>query len=156
MIMHDWRLTDAPEPHIDARPWKLDVKEASETSFRIDARCPDATERQVWIEIQDARLVIHAYDPAHDEPVNLRISKTGITVDSDRDDGFLKHFDLKRHDAVEAFVGQMAAMSLPEEECRDAGCEDVDEYLGDLNHERLRGEYETFMDMVRAARAILG
>jgi len=156
MMMYDWRASDAQEPHIDARPWKVEIAESSEDSFRIEATCPDGTERQVWIEIQDGKFVIHAYDPDHDEPVNLRISKTGITVDSDRDNGFQRHYDLKRHYALEGFVRQLANMPLPEEEYQDAGVPDADVYVGELDHERLRGEYETFMDIVRSARTVLG
>lgn len=155
MIMYDWRLTDAPEPLIDARPWTLTITESTEASFRIETTCPDGTERQVWIEIQDGKLVIHAYDPAHEEPVNLRIGKAGITIDDDRNHKFLKRYDLNQYYALEGFVRQMAGMSLPEEEYQDAGCTDVDEYVADLDDERLCGEYHTFMDMVRAARALL-
>ncbi len=156
MKMHDWRLTDPPDPVIDTRLWTLEVTESSAASFRLTATCPDGTERQVWIEIQDGKLAIHAYDPEHDEPVTLRISKTGITIDSDRSGDFLKHYDLPRYEAIEALVRQMAGMSLPEEEFRGAGCADVDEYVADLDDERLCGEYDTFMDMVRAARSISG
>lgn len=58
---------------------------------------------------------------------------------------------LARSDAMESFVRQMAAMSLPEDET--AG--DVEEHIADLDEERLSGEYATFMDMVRSAREIL-
>lgn len=155
MIMHDWRLTYAPEPNIDPRPWTMEIKTATELSFIMVATCPDSTERQVWIEIEDGRLVIHAYDPEHEEPINLRIGKTDITFDSDRDDRFLKHCDPKRHEAFDGFVRQMAGMSLPEEECRDAGYAEVGDYIADLDDERLCGEYDTFMDMVRNARELL-
>lgn len=151
MNMHDWRLAGDPDPDIDSRPWSVEVEDASEVSFRIEAICPEGTRRYVWMEIQDGNLVIHAYDPIHEEPVNLRIGRTGIIVDSDRDEAFLTHFNVGRFDAMERFVRKMAGMSLPEEEA--AG--DVDEYIADLDEERLYGEYSTFMDMVRSAREIV-
>lgn len=153
--MYDWRAPIASGPEVDARPWTLDLVEGSEVSFRFHARCPDGTERQVWIEIQDGKLVIHAYDPAHEEPVNLRIGKTGITVDSDRDDEAPKRYGLGRHDTIEDFVRQMADMSLPEEECREIEMDSVEDYIADFDDDRLFGEYSTFMDMVRAARELV-
>ena len=153
--MYDWRASVASEPDVDTRPWTLDIVECSEVSFRFHTRCPDGTERQAWIEIQDGKLVIHAYDPAHEEPVNLRIGRTGITVDSDHDDESTKRYGIGRRDAIEEFVSQMATMSLPEEEFQDEGFADVDEYVADLDDDRLCGEYATFMDMVRAAREVL-
>ena len=156
MIMYDWRVPVASEPHVDARPWRVEITEGSESSLRIEATCPDGTKREVWIEIQDGRLVIHAYDPEHEEPVNLRISKTGITLDSDRADLFLKHYDPKCLEAMDGFTWQMASMSLPEEEYQAEGYPNVEEYVSDLGDERLCGEYDTFMDMIRAARAIRG
>ena len=148
MIMHDWRLEDAPEPGIDARPWSLDIKEASEVSFLIEVTCPTGTIRQVWIEIQDGKLVVHAYDPEHDEPVNLRISRTGITVDSDRDEQFRKHCDPKRYDALEDLVRHIAQRKLPEEMTTG----DVDDYIADLGEEQLFSAHHAFMDIVRSAR----
>lgn len=155
MIMHDWRLLEAPAADIDKRPWKFHVKEATEVSFRIQATCPDSTNRDIWIEIRDGKRIVHAYDPEHDEPVNLRISRTGITIDSDRADELLKHYDLKRYEAMESFARQMAAMPLPEEEWKAAGYADVEDYVTDLGDDRLCSEYNTFMDMVRTARQFM-
>lgn len=148
MIMHDWRLEDAPEPGIDARPWSLEVKEASEVSFRIEATCPEGTRRDVWIEIEAGKLVVHAYDPQHDEPVNLRISRTGITVDSDRSEEVLKHYDLKRYDALEELVRHIGQQKVPEEMTTG----DVEDYIADLGEEQLFSAYYAFMDIVRSAR----
>lgn len=148
MIMHDWRLIDAPEPGIDARAWNLEVKEADAVSFRIEATCPEGTRRDVWVEIQDGKLVVHAYDPDHEEPVNLRISRTGITVDSERGEAFLKHYDLKRYDAMEELVRLLARRPLPEEEAKRDG----EDYVADLGEEQLFAAYHAFMDLVRAAR----
>lgn len=150
MIMHDWRLDDGISPNIDARPWDVQVAEATATSYRIEATCPDGTERQLWLEIQDGNLVVHAYDPEHEEPVNLRISMTDISVDTERDRQAPQTADGKRLDALQQFVRQMAAMSLPEDETTG----DLDEFIADLDEERLFGEYHTFMDMVRSAREI--
>lgn len=58
---------------------------------------------------------------------------------------------LAQYDAMKGFVRQMATMSLPEEEATG----DVDEYIADLDEERLFGEYSTFMDMVRSVREIM-
>lgn len=149
-IMHDWRLVDAPEPGIDARPWRLEIREASAVSFRIEATCPEGTRRDVWIEIQDGKLVLHAYDPDHEEPVNLRISRTGIIVDSDRGEEFLKHYDLQRYEAMEALVRALSQTSLPEEEATG----DVEEHIADLGEEQLFGAYHAFMDLVRSARVL--
>ncbi len=150
MIMHDWRLDDGISPDIDPRPWDVKVQEATATSYRIEATCPEGTERQLWLEIEDSNLVVHAYDPDHEEPVNLRVAMTDISVDTERKGQTSQAADKKRCDAMQQFVLQMAAMSLPEEEA--AG--DLDEYIADLDEERLFGEYHTFMDMVRSARAI--
>lgn len=148
MIMHDWRLEDAPEPGIDARPWSLEIKEASEESFRLEATCPEGTRREVWIEIQDAKLVVHAYDPEHEEPVNLRVSRTGITVDSDRSEAYRTHYDLKRYDALEDLVRHIGQRKLPEEMTTG----DVDDYIADLGEEQLFSAHHAFMDIVRSAR----
>lgn len=156
MTMRDWRASEASEPYIDARPWKVEISESSEDSFRIEAICPDGARRQVWMEIQDGKLVIHAYDPDHEEPVNLRIGKTGVTIDSDRDNWRQRHCDSRRCDGIELLLRQLAGMTLPEEEYRDAGCSSVEDYIADLDDDRLCGEYETFMEMVRAARKIPG
>ncbi|MBX3583257.1 MAG: hypothetical protein KF810_15310 [Rhizobiaceae bacterium] len=150
MIMHDWRLNQEISSDIDARPWDVQVKEATTTSYRIEATCPDGTERQLWLEIQDGNLVVHAYDPEHEEPVNLRISRTDISVDTEREGQAPRGTDEKRFAAMQEFVGQMAAMSLPEEETTG----DVDAFIAELDEERLFGEYHTFMDMVRSAREI--
>jgi hypothetical protein len=150
MIMHDWRLDDGISPNIDPRPWGVKVEEATAASYRLAATCPDGTERQLWLETQDGNLVVHAYDPEHEEPVNLGISMTDIAVDTERDRQAPQAADKTGCDAIQQFVLQMAAMSLPEEET--AG--DLEEFIADLDEERLFGEYHTFMDMVRSARAI--
>jgi hypothetical protein len=150
MIMHDWRLNEEISSDIDARPWDVEVKEATTTNYRIDATCPDGTERQLWLEIQDGNLVVHAYDAEHEEPVNLRISRTDIAVDTEREGQDSRITEMKRRAAMQEFVQQMAAMSLPEDETTG----DLDEFIADLDEERLFGEYHTFMDMVRSAREI--
>lgn len=151
MKMHDWRLADGPDPDLDQRPWNVEIQESTQESFRMEAVCPDGTTRFVWIEIEDSDLVVHAYDHEHDDPVNLHIGRSGITAESDRGEECVKHFNLKRYDALDEFVRKLAGMSLPEEETE----EDVDEYVGDLDEERLLGEYATFMEMVRSARQIV-
>ncbi|WP_454287223.1 hypothetical protein [Rhizobium arsenicireducens] len=56
---------------------------------------------------------------------------------------------------IKEYLELMAAMSLPEEEFEAAGYEDEDEFIADLDDERLCGEYSTLMTMVRAARELL-
>ena len=59
---------------------------------------------------------------------------------------------IQAHEAkVHDFLNQMARFSLPEEEC---GEQDVEEYISDLDDERLCGEYAAFMEMVRLARSL--
>jgi hypothetical protein len=70
--------------------------------------------------------------------------------DTEREGQTSRAADKTRCDAMQQFVRQMAAMSLPEEETTG----DLEEYLADLDEERLFGEYHTFMDMVRSAREI--
>lgn len=147
MKMHDWRLADPAYPGLDERPWNVEIQEATQESFRIEAVCPDGTTRSVWIEIEDRDLVVHAYDHEHDDPVNLRIGRNGIAAESDRGDDCGRHFNAKRYDGMEDFVRQMAGLSLPEEA--------VDEHSGNLDEERLRGEYASFMEMVRTARQMV-
>lgn len=53
------------------------------------------------------------------------------------------------------FVEHMAQMSLPEEEFEAEGCETVGDYIANLDSERLEGEYNAFMTMVRLARELL-
>lgn len=82
--------------------------------------------------------------------MNLRISMTDIAVDTERDRQAPQAADKARCDAIQQFVRQMAAMSLPEDETTG----DLEEFIADLDEERLFGEYHTFMDMVRSAREI--
>ncbi|MBP0440451.1 hypothetical protein [Tianweitania sediminis] len=151
MIMHDWRLNDGISLNVDARTWDVQAKEATPTSYRIEATCPDGTERQLWLEIQDGNLVVHAYDPEHEEPMNLRITMSDISVDTEREGQAPQVADRKRCDAMQEFVRQIATVSLPEEETTG----DLDEFIADLDEERLFGEYHTFMDVVRSAREIV-
>ncbi len=64
-------------------------------------------------------------------------------------------------DALLKFVGQMASMSTPEDEfddpenCHSENFDDVEEYISELDDERLCGEYHTFMTMVREARVLV-
>ncbi|WP_312418482.1 hypothetical protein [Shinella sp.] len=147
MKMHDWRLADPAYPSLDHRPWNVEIQETTQESFRVEAVCPEGTTRSVWIEIEDSDLVLHGYDHEHDDPVNLRIGRNSITEDSDRSDDCVKHFNVKRYDAMEEFVRQMAGMTLPEEK--------ADGEVDDLDEDRLLGEYETVMEMVRTARQIV-
>lgn len=60
------------------------------------------------------------------------------------------------------FVRTMASMTTPEDEFAEHGGDDdgrrydsVDDYVSDLDSDRLYGEYDAFMSMVRDARTIL-
>lgn len=60
------------------------------------------------------------------------------------------------------FVRTMASMTTPEDEFADLDGEDdgrrydsVEDYVSDLSSDRLFGEYDAFMSMVRDARTIL-
>jgi hypothetical protein len=52
---------------------------------------------------------------------------------------------------ADAYVEHMSRFTLPEEEAEG----DVDEFIADLDDERLCNEYHTFMEMIREARKIL-
>lgn len=70
---------------VDAREWKVKI-EVEPDSIQIHAAHPDnpGVDRSIWIEINDHLLVAHCYDPAHEEPLNVRIGDKGILVDHDR------------------------------------------------------------------------
>ncbi|MBN9548518.1 MAG: hypothetical protein J0H31_06440 [Alphaproteobacteria bacterium] len=81
--MQDWKVAEnGADENTDRREWVVNIK-AEPSRINVEAECPDKTKREIWIEINDGDLVVHGYDPDHDEPVNLRISKTGIKVDAD-------------------------------------------------------------------------
>jgi hypothetical protein len=62
--------------------------------------------------------------------------------------------------AALAFINRMAQFTTPEDEFADpergiaAVHETVEDYVADLDDERLCSEYQTFMEMVREARTI--
>ncbi|WP_353645707.1 hypothetical protein [Mesorhizobium sp. WSM2239] len=157
----DWRIEDpaaAEEDKVDLRPWDVEVK-TDDTSIKVEATCPDGTKRELWIEVSDGRLVAHGYDPEHDEPVNLRISKTGITIDSDRHQVPAYHMiDL---------VQRLARLTTPEEEFEamkdengevwDDGIqhEDVDEMVAEMSSDRLCDEYAAFVEFIKEAKELV-
>jgi len=144
--MVDWAVAAGEEG--DPRPWNVEFVEFDKGAIKLEFTCPDETKRDIWIEISDGNLVVHGYDPEHEEPVNMRIGKDIITVDSDRDE-----YDL---DKIIDFAKQVARFTLPEEEdFKEKGYEDVDEYLADFSDDRLCDEYSTFMTMIREARKVL-
>ncbi|TPL42568.1 MULTISPECIES: hypothetical protein [unclassified Mesorhizobium] len=164
MNMQDWKIADGEEA--DRRLWEVNIK-SSMPRIDIEAKCPDGTKREVWIEISDGHLVVHAYDPDHDEPVNLRITKTGILVDSDDRGEKPLNYDTDRYERMEKFVEQMARLTTPEEDfealkdedgvARDDGVtyDDVDEMLSDMSDERLCEEYGAFMKLVSEAKELV-
>lgn len=164
--MQDWKIAEnGADETTDTREWVVNVK-AVPSRIDVEAKCPDGTKREVWIEINDGNLVVHAYDPDHDEPVNLRISKTGIKVDADDRGGAPRpmNYDIEQ---MEQFVAQMARFTTPEDDfealkdedgvARDDGVsyDDVDEMIADMSDERLGSEYSTFMEMVKRARELV-
>lgn len=82
LLLADWRsLNGNPfgdEDHKIAEPLAVEVKAQAD---RIDLVFADG--RSVWIEQEGGTVTVHAYDPAHDEPVNVRIGLDAITVDAD-------------------------------------------------------------------------
>lgn len=90
--MVDWQAAnEVPdqdgEPTIDRRPWPVEI-DFNAAGISVYLSHPDALEkheqRSVWIEIGDHNVVTHCYDPEHDEPLNVRISKSTIAIDHDR------------------------------------------------------------------------
>ncbi|ESY35712.1 hypothetical protein X748_13935 [Mesorhizobium sp. LNJC386A00] len=163
--MQDWSIEDGgADETTDTRQWVVNIK--SELSrIDVEAECPDKTKRVIWIEINDNHLVAHCYDPLHDEPVNVRITMSGITIDSDDRGEKPLNYDTDRYERMEEFVKQMARLTTPEEEFDarkgedgkifDGGYEDVGEMIADFDDDRLCGEYSAFMDMVRAAKELV-
>lgn len=85
--MRDWRTGDGHDDEMtvtDRKPWNVTVK-AERQRIDVTAKAPDGTDREVWIEISEGNLVVHCYDPDHDEPLNVRIGADAITTDDDRD-----------------------------------------------------------------------
>ena len=83
--IYDWRLEDGNTPDVDARPWDVTIPEQSSSAIRLNVKDPDGNTRALWIEVEEETLVIHAYDEAHDEPVNMHIGKEHILVTTDRE-----------------------------------------------------------------------
>ena len=88
--MKDWQNGDGMAT--DGRPWNvcLSTKSGYHSDGTLDqinikATHPDGNVREVWVEIQDGNLVIHAYDSEHDEPLNIRLGAGEITTDNDRE-----------------------------------------------------------------------
>lgn len=89
----DWRR----EAELDAASWPEDpvADEPREIVVTHDASriiltmpVPDdhGGAISVAVELQGKRLIVHAYDPAHESPINLRIGETTILIDThDRD-----------------------------------------------------------------------
>ena len=84
-ILPDWREIDEPDviderERVEPLVLTIEVKPGA-----IDITLPDG--RAIWIENDKGVLVVHAYDADHDEPVNLRIAKGLVIIDTqDRDD----------------------------------------------------------------------
>ncbi|MER8983913.1 hypothetical protein [Mesorhizobium sp. M0843] len=167
MNMQDWSIEDGgADETTDTRPWVVNVK--SELSrIDVEAECPDKTKRVIWIEINDNHLVAHCFDPLHDEPVNVRITMSGITIDSDDRGEKPLNYDTARYERMEAFVEQMARLTTPEEEfdarkgedgtVNDDGVtyDDADEMVSDMSDDRLCDEYGAFMKLVREAKELV-
>ncbi|RWN60166.1 hypothetical protein [Mesorhizobium sp.] len=165
--MQDWKIAEnGADDTTDLRTWLVSIK-SDKSRIDVEAKCPDNTKREIWIEINDGQLVVHAYDPDHDEPVNVRITKTGILVDSDDRGEKPLNYDTDRYERMEEFVQQMARLTTPEEEfdakkgedgtVYDDGItyDDVDEMVSDMSGDRLCDEYAAFMTMVRQAKELV-
>ena len=44
----------------------------------VDVTDPNGAVFSVTIEVSDNKLVVHCFDPAHDEPLRVRISASGL------------------------------------------------------------------------------
>lgn len=105
----------------------------------------------------DEPLVLKEW-PWKIEEVQGDVSARVTDADDPDDDAVFEPVDwgTPRYSALEAFVDKMARFTTPEDEIADAGTgQPVDEFVADLDDERLWGEYATFMEMVRLARAIM-
>lgn len=71
-------------------------------------------------------------------------------VMTDYDDGLLTQESVEN---AKDFTRRVAQLSLPEDECPEG--QDLDDYIANLDEERLFGEYHAFMEIIRAARAIV-
>lgn len=71
-------------------------------------------------------------------------------VMTDYDDGLLTQESVEN---AKDFTRRVAQLSLPEDECPEG--QDLDDYIAGLDEERLFGEYAAFMEIIRAARAIV-
>ena len=80
--LQDWRL----EGDISVNHEEIDDKtvdfHVEATGFRLNiiAKCGDTEIANVWLEIEDGEVKLHAYDQAHEEPVDLRITETNIEI----------------------------------------------------------------------------
>lgn len=81
--LRDWQWIDG-EAGADPTPWPVKIDKGAGSKIQVDVIAPDKTIRTVWIEVADGNLVVHCYDAAHDEPLNVRIGPDGITLDDDR------------------------------------------------------------------------
>ncbi|WP_192242831.1 hypothetical protein [Mesorhizobium silamurunense] len=90
LAMRDWRISDGQHDGITFLPWPMEIEANLPEALHIrvwhpdNLRKPAGKERQIWIEIDDTAVVVRCYDTKHDEPVNVRIQRDSITVDSDR------------------------------------------------------------------------
>lgn len=76
--LKDWQLEDGiavPEPSRDMRIVVQDDR------IEVFSVADNTVALNVWIELSNGKLVVHAYDGEQDDPVTLRISKTGIEIE---------------------------------------------------------------------------
>lgn len=90
LAMRDWRISDGQHDGITFLPWPMEIEANLPEAFTMRFWHPDdinktpGKQREIWIEIEGTAVVVHCYDSDHDEPVDVRIERDGITVDSDR------------------------------------------------------------------------
>lgn len=90
LAMRDWRISDGQHDGSTFLPWPMEIEANLPEALHIrvwhpdNLRKPAGKERQVWIEIDGTAVVVRCYDPEHEEPVNVRIERHEITIDSDR------------------------------------------------------------------------
>lgn len=78
----DWRKADGIGPGCDAENSYTIEQKPHEIRIRFDAQ--HEGQREVWIELEGDNIIVHCYDPCHDEPLNVVIEPDDITVWDER------------------------------------------------------------------------
>lgn len=130
---------------------------------QIEAVDEEAARAAVLEEINSAGPVL-AHWSWKPEEVQGGISILVEDADDDSEGQFVAVPDWNGPDygTLEAFVRRMAALTTPEEEFKaleesaeGTEYDDVDEFVADLDDDRLCDEYSAFMDLIREAKQMM-